>query len=224
MNKEYKILENSPLFKGLHYSEIESEIQNCHYQIKKYSEGQLIAYAGEKVDRLCIVLSGGVKGEMIDFSGKTIKIEDIDPPKPLAVAFLFGKSNTYPVNIIANKTTELLIIPKASVLRLFQHNEQILLNFLNAISNKSQFLSQKIKFLTFQTIKGKIANYLLQLSGGKDGEIVLSLSQNEMAELFGVTRPSVGRGMRELHNDEVIEAKGKNIKIIDVVALKECLK
>jgi hypothetical protein len=32
-----------------------------------------------------------VKGEMTDYNGKTIKIEDIEAPRPLAVAFLFGK-------------------------------------------------------------------------------------------------------------------------------------
>jgi CRP-like cAMP-binding protein len=95
---------------------------------------------------------------------------------------------------------------------------------LNAISNRSQFLSQKIKFLTFQTIKGKIANYLLQLTDGKQDVVMMPKSQNELAELFGVTRPSVGRGMRELHNEGIIEAQGKQVKILDAEALKGCLK
>ncbi len=224
MYQDFRVLEKSPLFVGLTIDELSQTMAGIHYQIKRYTEGQLIVYAGEKVDRLYIVLSGSVKGEMIDFSGKSIKIEDIEPPRPLAVAFLFGKSNNFPVNIIANKASELLVIPKPSVLQMFQQNEQILLNFLNTISNRSQFLSQKIKFLAFQTIKGKIANYLLQLSGGKNNEFMLDKSQNELAELFGVTRPSVGRGMRELHHDGIIRAEGKMISIIDIQALRDCLK
>lgn len=224
MLKDFPQLEFCPLFMGLDIETISNVLNDIHYQIKKYSAGQIVVLAEQPVDRLFIVLSGGVKGEMIDFSGKTIKIEDIDPPKPLAIAFMFGKANTYPVNIITNKPSELLVIPKESVLRLFQKNEKILLNFLNAISNRSQFLSQKIKFLTFQTIKGKIANYLLQLSGGKSQIVTLGKSQNELAELFGVTRPSVGRGMRDLHNEGIIEAIGKTVKIIDLEALRECLK
>ncbi|TLX78233.1 Crp/Fnr family transcriptional regulator [Labilibacter sediminis] len=224
MLEKYPILEQSPLFTGLSFNDIKELLGQIHFQVKKYGKGQMVAYGGETVDRLHIVLSGGVKGEMIDYSGKSIKIEDIDPPKPLAIAFLFGKSNKYPVNIVANKDSEILIIPKASVLILFQKNETVLLNYLNAISNRSQFLSQKIRFLTFQTIKGKIANYLLQLSGGKTMEVTLPMSQNSMAELFGVTRPSVGRGMRELHNDGIIEANGKQVKLLDINALKESLK
>ncbi|MDB4335171.1 Crp/Fnr family transcriptional regulator, partial [bacterium] len=189
-----------------------------------YSADSMIVTGGEKVERLYILLSGSVKGEMVDFSGKTIKIEDIEPPRPLAIAFLFGKNNVFPVNIVSNIDSELLMLPKPSVLKLLQSNEVVLKNYLNAISNRSQFLSQKIKFLSFQTIKGKIGNYILQLSGGKAGTITLPISQNSMAELFGVTRPSVGRGMRELHHDGIINASGKNLEILDVERLKGFLK
>ena len=54
--------------------------------------------AGDPVANLLIVLSGSVRGEMIDYSGKTVKIEDIEAPKPLAAAFLFGKENRFPGN------------------------------------------------------------------------------------------------------------------------------
>ncbi len=224
MIQDYPFLINSPLFRGLTIEEIQSSFSDIHYQVKKYSKGNMVVSAGDKVDRLLIVLTGSVKGEMIDFSGKTIKIEDINPPMPLAVAFLFGKSNIFPVNIITNEDSELLVIPKESILKLFQENKIMLLNFLNAISNRSQFLSQKIKFLNFQTIKGKIANYLLQYVSQNNKEFVLDKSQNDLAELFGVTRPSVGRGIRDLHNERIIEANGKRIKLLDIEGLKDCLK
>ncbi len=224
MNSVFQVLGKCPLFKGLQAGEIELAFDKIHYQTKKYGLGQIVVYAGDVVDRLLIVISGSVKGEMMDYSGKTIKIEDIDPPRPLAIAFLFGQSNTFPVNIVTNVDSEILAIPKEYVIKLFQSNEIILLNFLNSISNRSQFLSQKIRFLTFQTIKGKIANYILQVAHGESNEIVLPISQNEMAELFGVTRPSVGRGIRELHNEGIIEANGKSIKILNIKALRDSLK
>ncbi|MGQ1788123.1 MULTISPECIES: Crp/Fnr family transcriptional regulator [unclassified Saccharicrinis] len=223
MLSDYPIIEKCPVFSGLTFRQINELFGQVHYQVKKYPEGQMVACGGDVVDRLIIILSGSVKGEMMDFSGKTIKIEDIEAPKPVAIAFLFGKNNRYPVNVISNNDSELLIIPRESVLKLFGKNETILLNYLNTISDRSQFLSQKIKFLSFQTVRGKIANYLLQISQGHTHQITLPLSQNQMAELFGVARPSIGRGMRELHNDGIVEAKGKEIKILDINKLKDCL-
>ena len=223
MLRDFPILDKCPIFKGLSFEQIQLLFSEIHFQIKKYSDAQMVAYGGDHVEKLIIVLSGSVKGEMVDFSGKTIKIEDIEPPKPLATAFLFGKENKYPVNVVSNKDSELLIIPKASLLKLFSKNEIILLNYLNTISDRSQFLSQKIRFLTFQTVKGKLANYILQLTQHESRQVVLPLSQNQMAELFGVARPSVGRGMRELHNDGIIQAKGKEVEILSLNRLRECL-
>ncbi|MEZ4999092.1 MAG: hypothetical protein R2758_17160 [Bacteroidales bacterium] len=39
---------------------------------------------------------------MSDLSGRTIKIEDINPPNALAAAVLYGPGARYPVTVIAN--------------------------------------------------------------------------------------------------------------------------
>jgi CRP-like cAMP-binding protein len=94
-------------------------------------------------------------------------------------------------------------------------NDTLLVNFLNMISNRSQFLSEKIKFLNFKTIRGKLANYILQKAGKEGIHINLGMNQNEIADFFGVARPSVARALRDLEENGYIEAKGKNIRLID---------
>jgi CRP-like cAMP-binding protein len=185
----------------------------------------MIAISGEEITHQLIVLQGSVKGEMMDFSGKTIKIEDIPSPRPLAPAFLFGQKNIYPVNIVANMDVTMLAIPKASFVQMMQSNEYVLRNFLNIISNRAQFLSNKIKFLSFQSIKGKVAHYLLQkLKSRPDHVVILDKSQVQLAELFGVTRPSLGRAIREMDNEGIIEARAKEITILDKEKLSALLK
>lgn len=218
------MLAKCPLFRGVDYKLLVELLDKIPYQIKKYEKNHMIAQSGEECRSLMIMLKGSVKGEMMDFSGKAIKIEDIEPPKPLAIAFLFGENNTCPVNIIANNSVEIIHIPKSSVIKLMQLSSVFLNNFMNIISSKTQFLTDKIRFLSFQTIKGKIAHYLLQLSGPVNGEIMLSKSQEELANMFGVTRPSLGRALRDLHNENIIVAKGKSIKIMDREALIKLLK
>jgi CRP-like cAMP-binding protein len=212
----FEVLSGCPLFLGITVEEITRLLQEVHHQVLKYTQGEMIALSGEEITHQLIVLEGSVKGEMMDFNGKTIKIEDIPSPRPLAPAFLFGQKNVYPVNIVANVDVTILAIPKTSFVHMMQSNEHVLRNFLNIISNRAQFLTNKIKFLSFQSIKGKIAHYLLQRLKNKSGDIVvLDKSQAQLAELFGVTRPSLGRAIRELDNEGVIEAKAKEITILD---------
>lgn len=213
-----------PVFKGLNANEMESVLVDCDCSIRSYKKNEYVVYEGDECRHLRIVLTGTVKGEMIDFSGKTIKIEDIYPPNPLAPAFLFGHQNVYPVNIVANEKTNLLTISKDSIIAMMLSDKRILINYLDFMSNRAQFLSRKLKFLSFQTIKGKLSHYIMNLSKSRGAEFSLDKSQSELSELFGVTRPSIGRAIRELNDQGIIHVEGKKVKIISSQALSSLLK
>jgi len=166
-----------------------------------------------------------MRAEMTDMSGKTIKIEEIDSPRALAPAFIFGNENKFPVDIIANNNVELIFFYRDDFLKLLQLNQTILMNYLNVISNRTHFLTAKIKFLSFQTIKGKFANYLLSISKKLNSdEFVLPITQTKLASLFGVTRPALAKAIRELNMDEIITTDGKNIIIQDKPKLAGLIK
>lgn len=218
---DYSLLSNTPLFRGLTTGEIDTILSVVPYRTKKFQAGSLISQSGEPVNSLIVVISGVVKGEMVDYAGRVIKIEDIPAPGALASAFMFGNRNRFPVNVIAVSDGELLLIEKPDFLKLLMRNDIILVNFLDMISNRSQFLSEKIKFLNFKTIKGKLAHYILQKAGKEKASILLDMTQNELADFFGVARPSVARALGELEEEGYLEAKGKNIKIIDKEGLAD---
>lgn len=218
-------LQSCILFQKVHPTVIEELLSKVFHKTKKYEEGDIIFYQDEPVESLAIVVEGSVKGEMVEFSGKTIFIEELLPGRALAPAFIFGKDNNYPVNVVALQETSLLFFPKDSLLTLFQLNQKVLANYLNIVSNRAQFLAYKIRFLSFHTIKGKFAYYILELAkGSSDNNVVLPLSQSKLSELFGVTRPSLGRAIREMHNDKIIYAKNRDIQILNTYELYELLK
>lgn len=219
------LLRECTLFQGMSYEEISRVLTGNMGRIKSYSRDLLIAQAGEKVRSLHIILQGSVKGEMVDYAGKVIKIEDISPPRPLAPAFLFGSQNRYPVNITTVEDVMVLSIPRDRFLIMLQESEKVLLNFINIVSNRGQFLSNKIKFLSFTTIKGKLAQYLLDLSGqAGSNSFVLPHSQSQLSELFGVARPSIGRAISELNRDGIFRTEGKRVVILDHSGLTSYLK
>lgn len=217
----YSLLADAPLFRSMTPEEIEAILGNVPHRTRRYNAGTLIAQSGEIVDSIKIVISGVVKGEMVDYAGRVIKIEDIPAPGALAAAFLFGSKNRFPVNVMAISDTELLIIDKPDFLRLLMKEDRILVNFLDMISNRSQFLSEKIKFLNFKTIRGKLAHFLLQKAGKDKSDVVLGMTQSELADFFGVARPSVARALGEMEDEGYLIAQGKNIRLIDKEGLAD---
>jgi CRP-like cAMP-binding protein len=210
---DYSLLSGCPLFKEIKPATIELILSSVPYRIKKFQSGSMIFMSGEPVNSLMVVINGVVKGEMVDYAGRVIKIEDIPAPGVLAAAFMFGRNNSFPVNVIVVSSVELLLIEKSDFLKLLMRNDSVLVNFLDMISNRSQFLTEKIKFLNFKTIKGKLAYFILQRSLTDGNVLSLGMTQNNLADFFGVTRPSVGRALGDLETEGYIEAKGKNIKI-----------
>ena len=221
---DYSILIKSPLFSGIPEQEFRALFSKIHYQVRKFEKDAIVVQGGEEVTNLFVVLSGSVRGEMIDYSGKTVKIEDIEAPRPLAAAFLFGKENKFPVTVTANKKSELLAIPVVEFLKMLQLNTRLLRNYLNNISTRAQFLSQKLHFLSFKTIKEKVAHFLLQQAGDTFHSFELKNTQQQLAELFGVTRPSLARVLGDMQNENLIKIEKKTVTLLDKQGLNSLLK
>ncbi len=220
---DYTLLSQCPVFRGISAADAENLLKQVHFQLRKFLKDEIVVVAGESVAKLNIVLSGSVRGEMIDYSGKTIKMEDVEAPKPLAAAFLFGQDNKFPVTVTANEKCSILVIPVGEFLKLLQMNSQILRNYLNSISSRAQFLSQKLHFLSFKTIRGKVAHYLLQQAGERFHSVELKNTQQQLADLFGVTRPSLARVFGDRQKEGLISISNKTVKLIDKEKLSELI-
>ncbi|MGV8091870.1 MAG: Crp/Fnr family transcriptional regulator [Mangrovibacterium sp.] len=221
---DFEVLSHSPVFNGLNAEKLALLFRDVFFQVRRLGKNILVASAGDECSHLIILLSGTVKGEMNDYTGKTIKIEDIEAPRPLASAFLFGKDNRFPVTVITNTEVELLYIPKAEFLKILQKDQRVLINYLNAISSRTQFLSQRIRFLSFKSIRQKIAHYLLDQAGDRLAVVELPLSQEELAGFFGVTRPALARSLGELNQEGVISVHRRTIRILDKQRMNDLLK
>jgi len=219
-----EILCQSPIFRGIPADDLQKIFSQIHYQVKKYRKDDRVVNAGEVCDRLLIIQAGSVKAEMNDYSGKTIKIEDLSAPWPLATAFLFGKENRFPVTVSATTDVEMVSVGKAEFVKLLQLDVLILNNYLNTISTRAQFLSQKLKFLSFKTIKQKIAHYLLEKAVDRLQSVDIQQTQGQLAEMFGVTRPSLARTLGEMSQDGLIQTDRRCIKILDKTRMNQLLK
>lgn len=219
-----KRLIQNPLFKGSSIEELTLDFEGLSYHAKSFKKGDILALQGDLCDRLIIILRGSVRGEMIDDSGRLIKIEDIAAPRALAPLFLFGTESRFPVEVTANEEVEVIIIPKESVLRLFQRNRRFLENYLNTSANYAKTLSDKLFFLSFRSIKQKMASYLLRLPSTKDGEIVMDRSQQELADYFGVSRPSLARELAHMQDEGLLTVDRKQMTILQREKLQKLIR
>ncbi len=208
-------LTRCPVFKGVSSHRIHEILDGVTWQTRRYSKGAMIAQAGEECRYLMIVVEGSVKGEMTDASGRVIKIEDVEAPRPIAFSFIFGQHNFLPVNVTAIEDTALMFIPKPDLLTMLQSDKQVLQNVLDAISSRAQFLSQKIRTLSMKSLRGRIAQMLLELSREQGNTVTLPSSQSDLADYFGVARPSLARTLGEMAEEGLIVVNRRIVTIPD---------
>ena len=209
------VLVNNPLFRGITPERLFADLEEISFHTRSYKKGEILAQQGAVGNRLVIQTKGSVRGEMIDYSGRLIKVEDIAAPRAIAPLFLFGEENRYPVEVTANEPTEVIELPKSSVLSLFRKNEQFLENYMNLSANYARTLSDKLFFMSFKTIRQKLASYLLRLyKQQQQTHITLDRSQQELSDYFGVSRPSLARELAHMQEDGLLIADRKHITIL----------
>lgn len=208
-------LVNNPLFRGITPERLFADLEEISFHTRSYKKGEILAQQEAVCNRLVILTKGSVRGEMIDYSGRLIKVEDIAAPRAIAPLFLFGEENRYPVEVTANEPTEVIELPKSSVLSLFRKNEQFLENYMNLSANYARTLSDKLFFMSFKTIRQKLASYLLRLyKQQQQTHITLDRSQQELSDYFGVSRPSLARELAHMQEDGLLIADRKHITIL----------
>jgi CRP-like cAMP-binding protein len=199
----------------------EALLNSIKFKVEYFKKGEWIVQRGDIVNALYILLKGSAQAEMMSDSGTILSVETILAPNALSPAFLFAADNRFPVDIIAVEDCELILISKESIVEQMTHNEEFLQGFMTFNSNRIHFLSERLKLLSTKTIKGKIAQYILARTNNM--QFTLDRNQTELAEYFGVTRPSLSRSLSEIIEEGIISLKRKNGIILNPAKLKSLI-
>ena len=213
---DYDVISKVSIFHWIEEKELVRIFSELNISETTFKKDTLLAMQNEYCNRLIILLSGSVKAEMIDSSGRMVKVEDIYAPNPLAILFLFGQNNRFPVQIIARENITALVIPKQSVIKMLSMNQTLLKNYLDISAEFASRLSRKLQFMSLRTIRQKLAIYIINLSDESQSDVVeLDKTKSALAEYFGVSRPSLERELTKMQQDGLISTQKKNIEIKD---------
>lgn len=198
------------LFNGLNVLEISEYLSRTNFKIKNYKKNETVFFRGDFLKNIIIVIKGSAHGEMQKFNGDTTVINRMKAGEVIASAFLFGKSNVFPVDLIALENSKFLFLNKEKYLDLIQSDKRLLLNFINEISNKSQYLSKRIWFnFTNKTIEEKILSYIKE--NLKNNTIKFLPSISALAKQFEVTRPALSREISNLCKRKILTKIENNV-------------
>ena len=140
------------------------------------------------------------------------------------IPYQISTVETCPVTLEADTDVKAAIITRAGLTRVFQSEPQVLNRYLREMGDKVIFLAEKVRLAELAGIRQRFADYILRLRNRfHSNELILPLSREKLAEMFGSARPSVSREISRMCDEGLISVSGKAVTILQPEKLRNLL-
>ncbi len=212
-----EIVKHTDLFGELSFKQLLKLFREGLYTISQYKKNNIIYMQNEKCNTMDVILEGELAVQKIDENGGILTISTFFAGDIIGGNLLFSHRNTFPMTITCKSDTTVLHIKKELVLDLCQNSKDFLIKFLRSISDKALILTDKIRFISMKTIRQRIIDYLTFEYYYQNSPVIhLNTSKKELAERFGIQRPSLSRELNKMRSEGLIEFDAKTITIKDL--------
>ena len=211
------------MFYDMKPEEILNLFKDIDYTIKTFSAKEIIALEGDECKYIGVILDGTLDIKRM-LSNKVVKMTSVGPGQLFGEVIVFSDVNKYPATVISSSKSEILFISKENFIKFCYTHADFLEMFLKDLSNKILILNKSIERLSYNSIRQKISNYILdeyQKQGSKF--INISMTKQKLAETLGVPRPSLSRELINMKELNIIDYSKDTIKILDLEALFKIL-
>ena len=220
-------LEACPLFAGVPFHTIKQDCPSV--DIVSYPHGSVIYTQGQRVEEVFCVLDGQVKLARLNRDGAEFTIA------LLANGELFGAPlNDSP----AFETPETATVKGAvNLLRMHTHEFRNLLltqpalglRVVELLDRRKQQMERRLECFAFKRTEARLVETLRELSGGFEARCEhgfgqhIRLSQQELADLVGATRPVVSTILNRLRKEGVLGYTREYVCIRGIDAIERIL-
>lgn len=191
-------------------------ISHCH--IHKYPVKSTIIHAGEKAESLYYLIKGSVTVMIKDEEGREMILSYLNDGDFFGESGLFAEGQLRSAWVKVKTPCEVAEISYKKFRQLIQVNPEILMMLTSQLAYRLQNTSRQVTNLAFLDVAGRIAQVLLSLSKMPDAMthpdgMQVRITRQEIGQMVGCSRETVGRIIKMLEDQNLIAAHGKNIVV-----------
>jgi len=201
----------------------ELEIFSEHKTSILIKKGQNLMTEGNSINGLYCINQGKCKLTKLSTNGKEQIIKFIKGGDILGHRSILS-DEPVGLNVTALEDMRVCFIPKGDVLDVIKENSQFSLSIMKNISHQLNEANSLISEMAQKPVKDRLATVILNLNDifGEDSEgfIDVILTREEIANTIGTATESAIRLLSNLKKEKLIDLKGKKIKILDLISIK----
>lgn len=200
----------SPLFDGIVSSDFPAMLDCIGYHISTFHKGEIIAFEGENLKHIGLILSGAVDMVKEDLWGNKTMLIRARKHELFGETFACGDDNLSVVTFLASEDARIMFMPFDRVMHsctracIFHH--QLIENMVRVIAQKNRDLMRKTEVISKKTLREKIMAYLsIQAQMQNSRYIELPLGRIELAEYLCADRSALTRELVKMKQDGLID-------------------
>jgi CRP/FNR family transcriptional regulator, cyclic AMP receptor protein len=183
---------------------------------RRYAKDDVVFYADESGDVICLIREGQVKVTMISPEGKEIILSLLGPGDFFGEMALLDNAPRS-ATVIATESLELMTIWRNDFLQILSENFDITKKVLAELSKRLRNASSRIESLATMDVYGRLARFFLELARdqGKtldNGYVAVTRPTHQaIANMIGTSRETVSRLIHDLMRQNLLISEGKTI-------------
>jgi CRP/FNR family cyclic AMP-dependent transcriptional regulator len=192
---------------------------------RRFAGGQVIFREGDASDTCYVVRTGHARAVRENTDGRTIALAHFGPGDIFGELAMFDEERRS-ATVEALDDLEAIAIAGSDMRRLLREHADIAVKLVIALGRRLREANERLARQSFQTVQSRVAGVLIRLVEQARGEgagardVVLKVTQAEVAQLAGSSRESASRFLAVLERARIITQGRGRITVHDPEALE----
>ncbi len=215
------ILQSLPFWEALSTQEKELLLHGA--AIRTYEKNALIYSTDQECLGLVVMLSGEIRAYMLSDEGREVTLFRLFP-KDVCVLSASCVINqiTFDTQLIAQKDTELLILPAAILASLKEKNVHLRCFLYEQATKSFSDVMWAMQQILFKRLDQRLAAFLLSESD-RTGTDTITMTHEQIAQHISSAREAVARMLKQFTEEGLVELRRGTIIIKDAGCLRSLL-
>jgi CRP/FNR family transcriptional regulator len=195
---------------------------------RQFEPGQVVFREGDSSDTCYIVRSGLTRAIREHGDGRVITLATFGPGDIFGELAMF-EDERRSATVEATEPTDVVAVLGPDMRRLMVEHPEISTRLVIALGRRLRESNERLTRQSFQTVQSRVATILNELAshelaardGGPPGDVLVTATQAELAQLAGSSRESASRFLAVLERAGVISQGRGRLTVHDLDALKQ---
>ncbi len=186
-----------------------------------YETNKVIYEEGNRSKYVFLILEGAVKSYKLNEQGKTLTTS-IYKEDDFFGYTSFSNNIPYPDTAETIKPTKVVGVKKEKLITLLNNNHKVVLDLVDLLADNLKEIKDQLLDMAYSSVHKKTSATLLKFAEkiNYKSDDIIKVSRQDLANVAGISLETLIRSISKLKKEGIVEVDGRNIKILDLNALK----